>query len=221
MGEIIKVDNTAKNLGFIFDKNLTMGPQINQVCSQGYGMLRNLWKISKRVTNIDLRTQLVHSGILSRINYCNSLYALLPKSQTKKLQKLINSSARFIYNIKGRHTFEHITPRLKQLHFLPIDYRARFKICLMVYKCINTNSPKYLTRLINFRKPNPNWNLRKDKDNLLLEYNTPHKQQYKNRSFSQIAPVLWNKLPLTIRNSESTESFKTTLKTYFYKQWVD
>ena len=90
----------------------------------------------------------------------------------------------------------------------------------MVYKCINLNTPNYLTKLISFRKPNSNWNLRKDKDHLLLEYKTPHKQQYKNRSFTQIAPIFWNKLPFNIRNSESTESFKTRLKTYFYKDWV-
>ena len=87
-----------------------MSKQINLVCGQGYGMLRNLWKISKKVTDKNLRTQLVHSGILSKINYCNSLYALLPHVQTKKLQKLINAAVRFIFNIAGRNRFDNITP---------------------------------------------------------------------------------------------------------------
>ena len=120
LGETIGVNNSVKNLGFILDENLEMSKQINLVCGQGYGMLRNLWKISKKVTDKNLRTQLVHSGILSKINYCNSLYALLPNVQTKKLQKLINAAVRFILNITGRNRFEHITPHLQSLHFLPI-----------------------------------------------------------------------------------------------------
>ena len=95
-----------------------MEKQINRVCALGYGMLRSLWKISKKVTDRKLRTQLVHSTILSRINYCSSLYTCIPKSQTSKLQKLINASTRFIFNITGIKRFEHITPFLKELHGL-------------------------------------------------------------------------------------------------------
>ena len=197
-----------------------MSNQINKVCSQGYGILKNLWRISKKVTDKELRTQLVHSGILSRVNYCNALYTLLPNIRTKKLQKLVNSATRFIFNITGKNRFNHITPYLQKLHFLPVNYRTNFKICLMVYKCIHSNSPEYLKELIKLRKPILERTLRKDNDNLLLTYKTPEKQEYKNRSFSQIAPQLWNKLPFYIRNSVSEESFKKNLKSHFYKDWV-
>ena len=83
-GEIVKVDKSVNYLGFILDNNLTMDKQINRVCAAGYGMLRSLWKISNKVTNRKLRTQLVHSAILSRVNYCSSLYTGLPKKQTYK-----------------------------------------------------------------------------------------------------------------------------------------
>ena len=220
LGDTIQVDSSVRNLGFILDEYLTMGQHINRVCSLGYGMLRNLWKISKKVTDQDLRTQLVHSGILSRINYCNSLYTFIPGTQTKKLQKLMNASARFIFNIKGKERFEHITPRLRQLHFLPVNYRSDFKLCLMVYKCLNDgNSPTYLTELVNIRKPNKNWNLRKDEDTTLLDYR-PSVKGYKSRSFSQAAPILWNQLPKQLRASQSTDIFKSNLKTYLFKKWA-
>ena len=73
-GENFNVEHSVTNLGFILDNSLTMNKQINRVCSLGYMNLRNLWKISRRVTDRDLRTQLVHSCILSRVDYCNSLY---------------------------------------------------------------------------------------------------------------------------------------------------
>ena len=220
MGETFKVESSVKSLGFILDDNLQMDKQINHVCSVGYYMLRNLWKISKKVIDKALRTQLVHASVLSRINYCNALYTFLPKTQTRKLQKLINSSARFIFNITGRKRFEHITPYLKQLHFLPIDYRIEFKICLLIYKCLYTdNAPTYLTELINTKTPNLHWNLRTDLDRSLLAHNQIVKQNYKTRGFSHAAPIIWNRLPSNIRTAETVDTFKNVLKTYYFKKW--
>ena len=222
MGETFNVENSVKSLGFILDSNLQMDKQINNVCSVGYGMLRNLWKISKKVTDKSLRTQLVHSSILSRINYCNSLYTFLPKKQTKKLQKLINASTRFIFNITGQNRFTHITPYLKQIHFLPINYRIEYKICLLIFKCLynsSNNAPTYLTELINTKQPHKHWSLRVDLDRSLLAYNTFHKQNYKTRGFSRAAPVIWNKIPREIRESDNINVFKTSLKTYYFTEW--
>ena len=87
MGEDIKVESVVKYLGIWLDKNLTMSKQINSVCSQGYLMLRNLWQISSKVTDVDLRTQLIHSCILSKLNFCSSLYVSLPKKELNKLDR--------------------------------------------------------------------------------------------------------------------------------------
>ena len=219
MGETFQVENSVKSLGFIFDDKLDMNKQINHICSVGYGMLRNLWKISKKVTDKTLRTQLIHSSILSRINYCNSLYTSLPKFQTKKIQKLINASTRFIFNITGTNRFQHITPFLKQVHFLPIEFRIEFKICLIIYKCLYGNSPTYLTELIKNKKPGTHRTLRIDLDRSLLAFSSTEKQTYKSRGFSHAAPTIWNRLPKYIRDSKNISLFKSNLKTYYYKKW--
>lgn len=224
MGETFTVDNTVKNLGFMLDENLSMAKQINRVCSTGYGMLRNLWKISRKVTDRDIRTQLIHSSILSRVDYCNSLYTFLPGTETKKLQKLINASVRFIFNISGFKRIHHITPYLKELHFLPIEYRSKFKISLMVYKYFHNNSPAYLTELLIRKQPQTNWNLRINLDTLLLDHkplNRNKLQNYRNRSFSYAAPTIWNVLPLHVRKSSSIDIFKSNLKNYYFNLWND
>ena len=92
--EKIKVQSTAKYLGIWLDSNLTMSKQINTVCSQGYWMLRNLWRISSKVSDITIRTQLVHTCILSKINFCSSLYYTINKKEQYKLDKLINSGSK-------------------------------------------------------------------------------------------------------------------------------
>ena len=119
-------ETTAKNLGIIIDSNICFSAQINDVCKKGFVLLRQLWRISSKLNSIPLKTQLVHSCILSKIDYCNSLYFNLPLNQQKKLQRLLNASIRFIFNIKCRKT--SITTYLKKAHILPISLRIRFKV---------------------------------------------------------------------------------------------
>ena len=51
-----------------------------------------------------------------------------------------------IYNSKKKQT--HISPYLKELHFLPVLYRIQFKIATMVYKAINNIGPDYISDMI-------------------------------------------------------------------------
>ena len=39
------------------------------------------------------------------------------------------------------------------------------------------------------------------------------------RSFSAAAPKLWNELPVELRQATSLDSFKSQLKTYFFKKY--
>lgn len=220
MGEKIKVRNTGKNLGVIFDSHLSMKDHINKVCAQGYATIRNLWKISRKLSSVALRKQLVHAAVLSKIDFCNSLYTFLPKIQTQKLQKVINASARFILCITGKKRREHITPFLRQLHFLPIQYRIKFKICLLTYKCLKNTAPPYLKDCITYRTPNLNYNLREDDDSLLLKKVFPSEQNYKNRNFTFASSFFWNNLPLKVRESKTVNSFKANLKTELFETWL-
>ena len=66
MGQTLKVENCTKYLGVWLDSRLSISRQINSVCSQGYIMLKNLWRISSKISSICIRTQLIDSCILSR-----------------------------------------------------------------------------------------------------------------------------------------------------------
>ncbi len=50
-----------------------------------------------------------------------------------------------------------------------------------------------------------------------------HVKSYGNRAFSNYAPTVWNKLPVSVRSASSLPRFRTTLKTHFfciaYKWW--
>ena len=55
-----------------------------------------------------------------------------------KLQRIQNSLARVITNTSK---YQHITPSLKKLHWLPIKQRIDYKICLLTYKTLTNQQP--------------------------------------------------------------------------------
>ena len=60
---------------------------------------------------------LVHLLVISEINYCNSLYVSLPNYLLRKLQSVVNRSARLIYSLPT-------TSYLIELHWLPVKART-------------------------------------------------------------------------------------------------
>ena len=62
---------------------------------------------------------------MSPIDYCNSLCANLPLYLMDGLQKIQNTAARIISRTRK---FDHITPVMQNLHWLPVQYRIMFKI---------------------------------------------------------------------------------------------
>ena len=109
------IEPQSKNLGIVIDTNLSLKNQISQVCKRGYFFLRNLWKISGKLNSIQIKIQMAHACIINQIDYCNSLYYNLPKKEINRLQKLMNSTTRFIFNIRNPRT--HITPYFKNVIF--------------------------------------------------------------------------------------------------------
>ena len=114
--------------------------------------------------------------------------------------------------------FDHITPVLIDLHWLPVYYRVIFKLLLLTYKALNGLAPCYLSDLLSYRSSC--YSLRSVTNKLLVE---PRAKltTYGFRSFSFAAPRLWNRLPLNIRSCSSVSSFKSRLKTFLFTLFLD
>ena len=130
----------VKNLGCWFDGQLKMDTQINSICKTAFFHLYNIRRIRKFL-NFECAKILVNAFLTSRLDFCNSLLYGLPDNQPHKLQRIQNAAARLICNV-GR--FEHITPSLYRLPWLPINYRIQFKILIFVHKALNGIAPPYL-----------------------------------------------------------------------------
>ena len=66
--------STARNLGVLFDQNLKFYAQITKTCYTGYYYLHNIRKIRKYLT-LDSTRCLVHTLVMGRVDYCNSLHS--------------------------------------------------------------------------------------------------------------------------------------------------
>ena len=119
----------------------------------------------RRYLTEDLRILLVKTLILSKLDYCNALYAGLPKKLTNKLQTVLRSCIKFIYKIDGRG--EDLDVYFQKAHILPIEYRIQFKVCLFVHKMFHGKVPDYLGTLLTVYHPGVS-SLRTGKDKYML-----------------------------------------------------
>ena len=117
-GNIIPCASEVVNLGVALDFNLCMSTFISNTCAKGYAVLKSLWTVSRSLT-YDLKVQLVQNLILTKVDYCNAILYGTTKKELSKLQKLMNASVRFIFNLKGEKYRENIKPCMKKVHFLP------------------------------------------------------------------------------------------------------
>ena len=154
--------------------------------------------------------KLVHAFILSHLDNNNSLLFGIQESLLDKLQHIQNSAARLITR-KGK--FEHITPILSDLHWLPIRSRIKYKLLVLTFKCIYGIAPAYLQELVQIHKPKRN--LRSGSRNLLTQIIVKTKS-YGDRAFQKAAPAQWNSLPPTLRNITQLDRFKIELKTHLF-----
>lgn len=103
--------------------------------------------------------------------------------------------------------------RLRELHWLPIERRIRFKLLLYVYKTLSFSEPVYLHELLTSYSPGRQ-GLRSSSQSLLKEHVA--KNKWGSRSFVFVAAKLWNNLPLSIRSATSLNIFKEKLKTHLF-----
>ena len=198
----------ARNLGVWFDQTLSMSSHVSRVIQSCWSQLANLWRIRKGLS-VQLKTQLVHQLVHSRLDFGNGLLVGLSSRDLQRLQKVQNSATRFIYGSKGRRG---VTEMRRKLHFLPVEQRIDFKICLLVYKCIHGLAPEYLSDMITRRQPKEK-EVRLDDDLTYLEKRHDITTQ---KAFSVCGPKVWNKLPKSLREVPSLENFKKMLKTHLF-----
>ncbi len=153
---------------------------------------------------------LINAFMTSRLDYWNALLGGCSARLINKLQMVQNAAARVLTRTRK---YDHISPVLSTLHWLPIKHRIDFKILLITYKALNGLAPQYLSELLShYSPPRP---LRSQNSGHLIIPRIS-KSTAGGRSFSYLAPKLWNNLPNTVREADTLCQFKSRLKTHLF-----
>ena len=113
--DFIEFSKSARNLGVLIDNGLTLSEHLDGVVRSATHHLRKIASIKKYLNVSSLKT-LVHNLVISRLDYCNSLYYALPNTQLSRIQMILNRAARLI---SGCSHIDRITP-IFDLHWLPV-----------------------------------------------------------------------------------------------------
>ena len=109
-----------------------------------FAMLRQLRSIRRSVSDSVFHS-LVVSLVMPRLDYGNATLTGLPASQLRRLQSVLNAAARLIHRSSR---YEHVTPMLRELHWLRSPERIDFKLAVLVYRCLHGLAPRYLSEHI-------------------------------------------------------------------------
>jgi len=208
--EVVQPASVVRDLGVLIDQELTLKQHVAKIASSCFYQLRRLKQVRRYVDN-DVMAQLVAAFVTSRLVYCNGVLAGLPQSTIAPIQHVQNVAARLVL---GLRPFNHTTPALRQLHWLPVVYRVQYKLSVLMYDIANNEAPSYLRELVHHVNETRS-NLRSCNSNTFIKPRT--RTKLAERAFSFAGPAVWNALPVELRSLESKDTFKRHLKTHHFK----
>ncbi len=203
--------SSVRNLGVLFDSNLSFDSHISNICKTAFFIFKNISKLRPMLSmsNVEM---LIHAFITSRLDYSNALLGGCSARLINKLQMVQNAAAKVLTRTRK---YDHISPVMSTLPWLPIKHRIDLQILLITYKALNGLAPQYLSKLLSHCSPS----------RPLRSQNSGHliiprisKSTAGGRSFFYLAPKLWNNLPNTVQEADTLCQFNSRLKT-IYLTW--
>ena len=149
--------------------------------------------------------------VISKFDYCCSVLAGAPETLLHRLQSVLNAAARLVFS--ARKT-EHTSPLLRELHWLKVPERIKFRLCVLTYRCLHGTAPSYLAETI---RPvfglATRRHLRSADTSTLLVPTTTRRSTLGDRAFPAAAARDCNSLPCHVRDMPSLLAFRRELKT--------
>ena len=160
--ETIESVNLVKNLGVLLDTQLDFRSHISKIVKACRFHIRRTWFIRRYLTE-EAAKRIMIATVTCRLDYCNSLLVNLPNKDIERLQKVRNAAVRLISLTPKT---ESAKPVLKRLHWLPIAFRIKFKIAVIIHRCLHDTAPSYLKSMLTPYVPTRN--LRSSKSSAVI-----------------------------------------------------
>ena len=107
LGNPLHPTESVRNLGVWFDSDFSFSKHVQKVCKGCFCQLRDFRNIRQFLTQ-DAAVSVANAFVSSQLDYCNSLFRSLSKAA-----RIVTNSCRYT----------RITPVLRKLHWLPIQFR--------------------------------------------------------------------------------------------------
>ena len=206
--KISQVDST-KYLGSFIDSKLNWREHVFNVKkkkSPKVGLIRKL----KHIVPQDCLIKYYMATVQSQIDYCLSVWGYSSDANCKILQRLQNRAARIIsdnfdWNVRG-------IAIAKDLGWLNVCQRRDYFTAITVYKSLAGLQPSYIADLFTLSRDIATRKTRSCCTNKLF-LPKANKSSFKC-SLQYAGAIIWNNLPDIIRNIDTLNVFKHTLKQF-------
>lgn len=206
--------SSVRDLGIYIDSDLSMRTHVSKTVSACFATLRQIRSIRRSVTRPVLQS-LVAALTLTRLDYGCTTLAGLPARQLNRLQSVLNAAARLVYSARRN---EHVSPLLRDLHWLRVPQRIEFRLAVLVHRCLSGTAPPYLAHeLQRVSDVDSRRRLRSATSALLLVPRTNHRT-IGDRAFPVAASKVWNSLPPSVTSVPSLLAFRRALKTELFRR---
>ena len=132
----------------------------------------------------------------------------------------MNAAARFVAGLRSR---DHVTAALRDLHWLKIDQRITFKLCVLMHSIVYGYSPQYMADMVTSVSSLPSHTHLHSAS--LGMFDVPRARiRQGSQAFSAAGPRAWNTLPTgytAIKLLSCRATFKRHLKTFLFVQSYD
>ena len=115
----IKPSSVVRDLSVWLDSVLTMHDHLSRTASTCFYHLRRLRQLRGIIIQAAMQ-RFVSAFVLSRLDYCNAVLTGRPSSSLAPLQRILHAALRLVIGLGPR---DHITGKMMELHWLPIEYR--------------------------------------------------------------------------------------------------
>lgn len=194
---IIEVVKHAKNLGVIFNDELTWSTHINATSGKVHGMLRNLWAVQTS-TPPQIRMLLAKTYLIPTLLYGSEIFENCNCTDLQKLNVTYNNIARYVFNKKRYDRISYYSYKLFNVTFT--NY-LKYKSLSFLHKIIYTKEPKYLFETLQFSRSN------RGKKIIQIRFRSARSE----RQFFIPAVRSWNTLPSCLQTISNAHHFKKEL----------
>ena len=213
-GDIIERKKEIKNLGIIFDENMSWNSHVNNIVSKAYGRLKQAYKF-RNFLSVEARVNIIETYSLSVFNYGDIIYQNISGRLANKIQLSQNSCMRFVF---GLRKYDHISHCFETNKTLNMENRRKLHSLVLMHKISLGLAPEYLSEKIIRHSDFHSYHTRA-RDNIAVQRvnSTLRSNTFfisTSKLYNQIIPIL--NVNLDVRMSVNT--FRDKCKKYLISQ---